>query len=163
MDSNFVYGNININYLSWHEILIQYLYFMPKKYNSNIIIEFDRNSKTYVSNTYISNDDIINDNKIDIGSPNIIDQGTTLIMFKKNRYETEVNLDKEFSNIFKQNINYEKSIYTSLYFIYDMEHPGKDINIFALFRDKNGYRFAYNPEYLDEEKVKNMIINMFEN
>jgi len=163
MENNFVYGSVNINYIPWYQVWIQYLYFMPQKYNSNIIIQFDRKIKTYISNIFINNYDIIDENKTDIGSPNLIDQGTTLIMFKKNRCETDVNLNKEFSNIFKENIIYEKSIYTSIYFIYDLDNPGKDINVFALFKDKNGYRFAYDPQYLEENTVKDIIMNMFEN
>ncbi len=162
MERNFIYGTIHINYIPWYKVLIQYLYFIPNKYNSNIIIEFDEFSKTYIYNLYINNYDIDND-KIDLGAPNLIDQGTTLIMFKKNKCEIESTLQGELNHIFKKNVTYESSIYTSIYYIYDKNNSEKTINVLAFYKDNDEYKFAYNPEFLDEEIVKNIIINMFGN
>lgn len=163
MKNNINFGLIDIQYISWFQLYIQYLYFLPKKYNARIKIDFDlHNYKSIYYNVFIDDYEVIDENNIHDGAPILIDCGKTLIMFKKNRFSTEINFNKELDEIFGEKIFYDKSIFNCIYFIYDIDNPNIQINIFALYKFNNIYRFVYRKDILDQEDVNKIITEIFQ-
>lgn len=163
MNNNFILGKISINYISWYHLYIQYLYFMPNKYNARITIDFDNSNKKYESNIFVNNYDIIDEDNIHNLLPSFIDCGNTLIIFKKNKYDTVSNIEKELLQIFNKEANDDKLLCGSIYFIYDVDNSNNNLNVFAIYKSNNEFIFAYNKNFLNESNVKDIILSIYTN
>lgn len=162
MNNNFIFGKINIEYIPYHQVYLQYIYFMTNKYNAKITINFGNSNKKYESNIFVNNYEIVDGDNINTILPSFIDCGNTLIIFKKNKYDSITNVEKELIQIFNQDISDEKIIKGSIYFIYDINNSNINLNLFAIYKSNNEFIFGYNKNLLNESNVKDIILRIFQ-
>jgi len=166
MDNNYENGIINIIYLSWYDILINYLLSISKdKHDTNIIITFLDGSKTE-SKIIIKNKDIVSYDNIIDNTPEYIDFGDSLIMFKKHQYLLNFGINKDIKEMYSNNsTKYLISSYNCVYFMYDNKNIDNSRNVFSIYKfvnnNENEYTFSYCKNIFTKEQIINLILYIF--